>query len=121
MYVVMKFLVKEKVLGLPVVLFLCLMIILYFTRVLMAFEQVFLEPTPMACSAARGIVNRLEIICGGCGLFSTRRLSTCLCSNRNCARAKMRVDCAGGLRSVNSLENSRPFGRTLKVINSSES
>lgn len=94
----MKFFVKENVLGLPTDSLLCLIIILYCMSVFIALVQVFLEPTPIACSAAIGRVKRFDIICVGMCLLWMCRLSFCLGSKCICASANISVDCAGGFR-----------------------
>ena len=56
-----------------------------------AFLHVFLEPTPIACSAAMGSVNRLVLMLVGVCLLELCRLSLFLGSKVIWVRAKMRV------------------------------
>ena len=82
----------------------------------MVLAQVFLEPMPMACSAASGRVKTLETMGVMVGLLLLCLLSVCRLVNQSWANAKVSVDCAGGLISANSFEKMRPFGRTLKLL-----
>ena len=96
--------VKENVLGLPILVRGCLTSISFCMSMSIALIQVFLEPTPMACSAAMGIVMKFDIMYAGFFLFELWRLSGSLCSKCSSPRAKMSVVCAVGLSLANSSE-----------------
>lgn len=107
--------------GIPGFVGVIWVMMLFVMSFLIALEQVFLLPTPIACSAAIGRVNWLHFILGSVFLLELCLLSFICGSKDICVSAKMRVVCAAGFSLAKVSEYTRPLGATLNLINLIES